>query len=582
MQALSIPWSRRQFIRVSAVCTALIAAVARLPKALAAAAIRSESSFRGRTPRTLFARTYDLAVDRRVVRIGDRFGSGVLVNGTLPAPTLRFREGEDVTIHVTNRMAEDTSIHWHGLLVPANMDGVPALSFPGIRAGETFTYQFRPKQSGTYWYHSHSGGQEQEGMYGAIVIDPATKDPQPYDREHVILLSDWSSEEPGQILGNLKKDPSWYNYQRRTVPQFFREWFQGRTAAERRAVVQDRLMWGKMRMDPTDISDVTGSAYRFLINGKPPEANWTALFRAGERVRLRFINGAAMTFFDVRIPGLTMTVIQADGQDIATVAVDEIRLGVAETYDVIVEPKAGVAYTIFAQAMDRSGYARATIAEREGASAPIPTMDARTLRSMNMEAMGMSGMDMAGMDMPGMAMPKPPAAGDPKSALDQPGRRKLAYTDLRALTPNLDIRAPEATIGLHLTGDMWRYFWTIDGLKLSDAPPIRMRKGQRVRLQMTNDTMMDHPMHLHGVFVELQNGQPAEFAPRKHTIIVPPFETVTADLTAIEPGTWAFHCHLLYHMMTGMFIKVIIDPEEALTDATDGPSSLSTSIGQGR
>lgn len=568
------PWSRRQFLRVSATLAAVTAAIARFPNVLSAATGRSARVLRRGVPRSLFGQTYDLVIERRGVRIGRRHGSGVLVNGTLPAPTLRFREGEDVTINVTNRMREDTSIHWHGLLVPANMDGVPAFSFPGIKPGETFTYAFRPKQSGTYWYHSHSGGQEQEGLYGAIIIDPSTPDARPYDREHVILLSDWSSEAPMQILANLKKDSSWYNYGRRTVPQFFRALLGAPTGAARRAVVQDRLIWGKMRMDATDISDVTGATYTFLINGKPPEENWTALFRAGERVRLRFINGSAMTFFDVRIPGMRMTVIQADGQDVVPIIVDEMRLGVAETYDVIVEPSAGTAYTVFAQSMDRSGYARATIAEQAGASAPVPPMDPRPLRSMNMAGMDAADSDMsgmAGMDMPGMAMPNAATDGSATAAASRPDRRTLAYTDLRALSPNPDTRSPEATIALHLTGDMRRYFWTIDGLKLTDAPPIRMQKGQRVRLRMTNDTMMDHPMHLHGVFVELQNGQPVDVAPRKHTVIVPPFESVTVDLTALEPGTWAFHCHLLYHMMTGMFVPVVIEPDP-MTTAIGGAS----------
>lgn len=634
--------SRRGFLKTSAL-------------AGMAAALPMRSLFRAGTVKPLGAldaparaaltadRTFDLVIDHHTVRVGTRTAPDVLVNGSLPAPLLRFREGDDVVINVTNRLGEDTSIHWHGFLVPFGMDGVPGFSFAGIKPGETFTYRFHVHQSGTYWYHSHSGGQEQEGLYGPIIIDPANGSDARADREYIVMLSDWSSEPAERILANLKKDSSWYNYQRRTVPQFFEALFHAQSARERDAIIQDRLMWAKMRMDATDISDVTGATYTYLVNGKGPEDNWTALFRAGERVRLRFINGASMTFFDVRIPGLPLTIVQADGQDVKPVTMDEFRMGVAETYDVIVEPRAGEAYTIFAQAMDRSGYARGTIAEREGVSAPIPPMDPRQLRSMNMAGMDMSGTAPATSDttqgampgmsmpatttprtsMPGMQMPSKPANGMSHGAMamgdstradsaraaqrvsaipgmagmrdmgkqrDMPGmahgdsavaatpqhevqaaqeaagptsgRRKLTYTDLEALTPNVDVRPPQYEIVLHLTGDMTRYFWTINGKKLSESAshPIRMRQWDRVQIKMINETMMDHPMHLHGVFMEVQNGHPAASAPRKHTVIVPPFETATVHITAIEPGAWAFHCHLLYHMMTGMFVKVVIDP----------------------
>ena len=569
------------------------------------------------------ATVHNLSIDRRGVRVGKHSGNAVLVNNSLPAPLLRFREGEDVVIHVTNRMREDTSIHWHGFLVPFGMDGVPGFSFPGIKPGETFTYRFQIHQSGTYWYHSHSGGQEQEGLYGPIIIDPAEPPPYAFDRDYVVMLSDWSAEPAEQIMAHLKKNSSWYNYQRRTVPQFFKALFHAKSAAARDAIVDDRLMWAKMRMDATDISDVTGATYTYLVNGKAPEDNWTALFRAGERVRLRFINGSSMTFFDVRIPGLQMTVVQSDGQDIKPVTVDEMRLGVAETYDVIVEPRAGQAYSIFAQALDRSGYARGTIAERAGQVAPIPPMDPRPLRTMDMAGMDMSGTNMSDMpatksqpaahaapsamnhgmmamgdsthvdsaravhrvaempgmtgmpdkgtmaDMPGMAHGDSAIATTPEHAVQAAqdaagnpgaGRRKLTYTDLEALTPNHDVRPPQHEIVLHLTGDMARYFWTINGEKLSESEPIRIRQWDRVQIKMINETMMDHPMHLHGVFMEVQNGRPVANAPRKHTVIVPPFETATVQITALEPGAWAFHCHLLYHMMTGMFVKVLIDP----------------------
>lgn len=635
------PLSRRRFVELSAMAGVFVAG-ARFPvRRLARPPVAAVAPSGGGAGAP---RVYDLSIDSLGMHIDGRSGAGVAINGTVPGPLLRFREGEDVVIRVANRLAhEDTSIHWHGFLVPANMDGVPGFSFPGIRPGETFTYRFHVHQSGTYWYHSHSGGQEQQGVYGPIIIDPVERPAYGYDREYVVMLSDWSPESPEAIISHLKKDSSWYNRQRRTVPQFFRELFRARSAKERDAIIADRLMWARMRMDATDISDVTGTTYTYLMNGRGPRANWTALFRPGERVRLRFINGSAMTFFDVGIPGLRMTVVQADGQDVQPVVVDDFRIGVAETYDVIVEPDAGRAYTIFAQALDRSGYARGTLAERPGMTAPIPPMDPRPLRTMNMAGMDMDGMNMKGMDMEtkeapgqkgmpaGHAMPAQPgrmahgvmAMGDSTRAdsararerveampgmagmpdMDkrshQPGmahgdsaiaatpthamqaaaeaagnpgagRRKLTYTDLRAVTPNPDIRPPERELAIHLTGDMWRYFWTIDGKKLSESKPVYMRLGERVRLRMINETMMDHPMHLHGVFMELQNGQPAAYAPRKHTVIVPPFETATLDITAIEPGMWAFHCHLLYHMMMGMFMRVIIEPART----AEGPVRL--------
>ncbi|MGI8509245.1 MAG: copper resistance system multicopper oxidase [Gemmatimonadaceae bacterium] len=646
--------SRREFLKASA----LAGLAAAIPgRALFAAGVvepLGRLDERARRALGTAATVHNLSIDRHGVRVGKRSGSAVLVNGSLPAPLLRFREGEDVVIHVTNHMSVDTSVHWHGFLVPFGMDGVPGFSYPGIKPGETFTYRFRIHQSGTYWYHSHSGGQEQEGVYGPIIIDPAERSPYAFDRDYVVLLSDWTPEPAEQIMAHLKKNSSWYNYQRRTVPQFFKALFHARSLAARDAIVQDRLMWAKMRMDATDISDVTGATYTYLVNGKAPEDNWTALFRAGERVRLRFINGSSMTFFDVRVPGLPMTVVQSDGQDIRPVTVDEMRLGVAETYDVIVEPRAGQAYTLFAQALDRSGYARGTIAETAGQVAPIPPMDPRPLRTMNMTGMNMGGMnmpvpgktmpgatpagqprdtmqgmqgmkgmpgmiamsdstradsataahrvaDMPGMtgtrmpdkgtmaDMPGMAHGDSAVAATPEHAVQAAheaagnpgaGRRKLTYTDLEALTPNHDVRPPQYEIVLHLTGDMARYFWTINGKKLSESEPIRMRQWDRVQIKMINETMMDHPMHLHGVFMEVQNGRPVANAPRKHTVIVPPFETATVQITALEPGAWAFHCHLLYHMMAGMFVKVLIDPApkplallSALPSALPSPAS---------
>tara|TARA_R110002074_G_scaffold92056_4_gene200995 strand:+ start:1055 stop:2749 length:1695 start_codon:yes stop_codon:yes gene_type:complete len=531
---------------------------------------------------------YNLTIDRQDVDVGGRHGMSLTINGQLPGPTLHFKEGEDVTINVTNKLDEDTSLHWHGLLLPGEMDGVPMFNnFPGIKPGETFTYNFKIRQSGTYWYHSHSGGQEQEGLYGSIVITPADREPAPTDRDYVVVLSDFTTESADEILSNLKSDSGYYNYARRTVGDFFRD------AADKGlgTTLRDRFMWGDMRMDPTDLADVTG--YTFLVNGKSAEANWTALYNKGERVRLRFINASAMTYFDLAIPGLKMIVVAADGQNVQPVVVDEIRIAIAETYDVIVVPKDDKPYTIFAQSIDRTGYARGTLAPREGMTAPVPPMRARSLLTMadmgmsDMEGMDHSSMDMSGMDMKGMDHSTMDMSGMDHSKMDmgnmhamhgakpaadteaekQPmgwasgapsGTKVLSYADLKSLKIQKDTRPEEREIIVRLGGTMERYIWTLNGKKYADAEPINLKFGERVKLTFINDTMMAHPMHLHGMFVQLVNGQPAERLPNKHMVSVPPGQSYSAMLTADEAGEWAFHCHLLFHMESGMMNKVVV------------------------
>ena len=526
---------RRRFLRLSASLGAL-SSIGVAPAELWAAVGHAG-------PQGIEPAEYDLTIDRLGVSFSGDSAEARSIDGMIPGPLLRFTEGQEVILRVTNNLDEVTSLHWHGLLVPSDMDGVPGFSFDGIAPGETFTYRFTLRQSGTYWYHSHSGGQEQQGMYAPIVIDPAGDDPVAFDREHVIVLSDWTDEDPMSVLRNLKGDGSYYNYGRRTLPDFFKGLFD-----DPGATFRDREMWGRMRMDPTDIADVTGATYTYLLNGRTSDQNWTGLFRPGERVRLRIINAAAMTYFDVKIPGLAMTVVQADGQDVEPVMVEELQIAVAETYDVVVEPQAGRAYTIFAQTLDRSGYVRGTLAEREGAEAPIPPVAPRPLRTMNMDGMNMPSADMSAMDMPAMDMPTDTTAAAPHP--------KLAYSHLRARVPNTDDREPEKEVVFRLTGDMERYFWTLNDKKLSASDPIQLSLGERIRVRFVNETMMEHPMHLHGVFMELQNGQDGAHAPRKHTISVPPFETVEAHLTFQDAGPWALHCHLLFHMLTGMFARV--------------------------
>ena len=519
------------------------------------------------------AAVYDLVIDEATVHVGGRARTAVAINGSVPGPLLRWREGEDVTVRVTNRLAEETSVHWHGLLVPPEMDGVPGLGFDAIQPGDTFVYRFTTRQSGTYWYHSHSGMQEQAGHYAPLIIDPARPEPVASDREYVLFLSDWTDEHPNRVLARLKKQGDYYNVQTRTVFDFFRDLRAAAGADARRAVVKDRLAWGRMRMDPTDVADVTGSTYRFLVNGKTPDENWTGLIRPGERVRLRVINGAAMTYFDVKIPGLKLTIVQADGQNVEPVEFDQFRIAVAETYDVIVEPTDAGPYTIFAAAMDRSGYARATLAPRAGMTAPIPPLAGRPILTMaamgGMDEMGDMGTmgDMDGMADHAMHGPMTEGAGDAAPWADlmrypegdpYARGRTLRYEDLRALEPGTDGPDPGREIVIRLRGNMQRYFWSMDVEGVPRGGPIALRYGERVRLTFVNETMMSHPMHLHGTWMMLENGRERRLFPRKHTVNILPGRTYAVEVVADAPGEWAFHCHLLYHLGTGMMGTMVI------------------------
>lgn len=564
---------------------------------------------------TLSGRSFDLDVGYLPVDFTGRGRVATAVNGMLPAPILRWREGDRVSLRVTNRLAVDTSIHWHGIILPTDMDGVPGLSFHGIRPGETFEYSFQVRQSGTYWYHSHSNFQEQTGLYGPIVIDPLRPEPYGYDRDYVVMLSDWSDEEPGEIFARLKKHSDFYNQNPRTAVDLWDE-IRAKGVA---AAWRDRAMWNEMRMSDRDLSDVTGYTYTFLMNGRTPADGWTGMFRPGEKLRLRFINGSAMTFFDVRIPGLKMTVIAADGQNVESVTVDEFRIGVAETYDVLVEPDGDCAYTIFAQAIDRSGYARGLITPDPALRADVPALDplpvlthadmgmahggehvGHDAHSMGhtMHGMGHEGMeaDTGGMDH-GMhddagAMPSAPEMGsgqaghgsssdvrhprsergpqtdmradapryrleDPGPGLRDNGRRVLTYADLRNLRDTPDKREPGREIELHLTGNMSRYMWSFDGIAFADAEPLRFAYGERLRITLVNDTMMSHPIHLHGMWSDLETGD-GDYLPRKHTVVVQPGAKLSYLVSADAKGRWAYHCHLLYHMM-GMFREVHVD-----------------------
>ncbi len=560
----------------------------------------------GPTLPTLTGSNIDLRIGRSKLNVDRQTANVVSINGTVPGPLLRLREGQNVRLAVTNDLDEYTSIHWHGLLVPFQMDGVPGVTFPGIKPGETFVYEFPIEQSGTYWYHSHSGLQEAIGHYAPIIIDPAGADPIAYDREHVIVLSDFSFMHPHTIFKRLKQQAGNFNFQKQT----FLDLLVGKGQT-----LKERLEWNEMLMDPTDISDVTGAVLTFLVNGHGPEDNWTGLFKPGERVRLRFINSAAQMVFNVRIPGLKMTVVAADGQNVRPVEIDEFQIGNAETYDVIVRPTEDKAFTLVAEAVDRSGMGRATLAPRPGMTGPVPPLRERPLATMKDMGMDMSGMDMSGSapamdhaggghDManmpgmvaaPGMAPPKPRGSdvmddmgmsmrdpsmapgvkmgpgvqtinpmpmdrtGEPGQGLESVGHRVLVYKDLIALTENPDRRVPTRALDIHLTGNMERFMWGFDGQKFSETTrPYSFEKGERVRVTLINDTMMAHPIHLHGHFFELTHA-PDGYGPRKHTVIVLPGGTVSWDFTAV-PGDWAFHCHMLYHMHGGMFQVFSVRP----------------------
>ncbi|MFO7527510.1 MAG: copper resistance system multicopper oxidase [Marinobacter sp.] len=554
---------------------------------------------------------YDITVDRVMIDTGDFVKEGIGYNGASPGPVLRFKEGETVTINVTNNLDEPTSIHWHGLILPFEQDGVPGISFDGIPAGETFTYEFPIVQSGTYWFHSHSGFQEPNGAYGAIVIEPEGREPFRYDREYVVQLTDKHPHDANRVMRNLKMMPDYYNRQQQTVGDFFADISKHGFMT----TLQDRLAWGDMRMMKADVEDVQG--FTGLINGKGPGQNWTGLFEPGERIRLRFINSSAMAYFDIRIPGLEMTVVQADGNNVQPVSVDEFRIGVAETYDVIVRPKTAEAFTIFAESMGRSGYARATLAPEEGMEGPIPQLRDAPLLTMadmgGMHGMGdgekvtgdgaaemdhgnmsqgsvgqgsmdehsgmagnagtsMAGMDHSGMDHGAMIMAEG-GASDPFYAegsglvpVAASGGKFLSYADLRAQKPMYEDREPTREVELRLTGNMERYTWSIDGVKYEDAEPLKLQYGERVRFKFVNETMMTHPMHLHGMWSILDVGA-GEWNPVKHTVSVQPGTTVYMETEVDAPGQWAFHCHLSYHAASGMFRKVVVEggPDQGST-----------------
>ncbi len=554
---------------------------------------------------TLRGNVFNLNIGEQSVNFTGTQRRATTVNNSLPAPLLRFKEGDDIVLHVTNHLNEPTSIHWHGLILPSEMDGVPNIStdFNGIKPGETFTYRFKAAQSGTYWYHSHSGFQEQTGLYGPIVIDPIAKDPVAYDKDYVIMLSDWTDENPMDVYAKLKKLSHYYNFNERTHEDLMSD-------IDKKGLENtwnDRKMWNQMRMSQRDLSDVTGYTYTYLTNGITPDKGWVGLFNKGEKVRLRFINGSAMTFFDVRIPGLKMTVVSADGQNIDPVSVDEFRLGVAETYDVIVEPKDDRAYTIFAQDIARSGYARGTLTPNESLIGEVPELDSvpnltHSDMGMDMSSMDHSNMDMSkpmpgmdhsnmdmskpmpGMDHSNMNMGKPSMQGmnmnsmlthvdtefgphvdaraesaqyrldDPGVGLRNNGRRVLTYADLYNLNMTHGYPDPDREIELHLTGNMSRYMWSINGIKFSDAEPLQFKFGEVVRITFVNDTMMNHPMHLHGMWSDLETGDNM-YIPRKHTVIVQPGAKISYRVKVDAKGSWAYHCHLLYHML-GMFRRV--------------------------
>ena len=585
------PLSRRRFVQGLASAGAIAALGAPRPSW----AIRSQGS-----PEALAGTEFDLRVGETLVSYTGAIRPAVTVNGSLPAPLLRWKEGTTVTLRVRNELPRgsihgpDTSIHWHGILLPANMDGVPGMSFDGIRPGESYLYRFHVRQAGTYWYHSHSGFQEQGGMYGPLVIDPIEPAPFAYDRDYVVFLSDWTDMDPAKLFARLKKMSAHDNLRQRTVGDFLRDMEHNGLAA----TVEDRKAWGRMRMTPTDLSDVNALTYTYLINGTTALGNWTALFKPGEKIRLRLINGSAMTYFDLRIPGLKMTIVAADGQYVHPLTVDEVRIAAAETYDVIVEPSGQDAYTLFAQDSARTGWVSATLAVREGLRAPVPPLDPRPLLSMADMGHGHMGapgemacgaamtkggemtcgasMGHAGMDHGGGAMQAHPASetnnplvdmqtmtpeprlSDPGIGLRGNGRKVATYADLRSAFADPDGREPGRTVELHLTGHMEKFAWSFDGIKFAQAEPLRMTYGERLRIVLVNDTMMSHPIHLHGLWSDLEDESGA-FHLRKHTVDMPPGSKRSYRVRADALGRWAYHCHLFFHMESGMFREVRVE-----------------------
>ena len=529
------------------------------------------------SPAELSGTEFDLEIAELPVNFTGKRRIATAVNGSVPAPVLRLREGDTVTLRVRNGLKEMSSIHWHGIIVPAEMDGVPGISFAGIAPGETFTYRFEVRQSGTYWYHAHTLA-EQTGLYGAIIVEPkqapAARAP---DRDYCIVLSDWSDEPPLQIFLNLKKQSSYYNFAQPTAGDFLKDV----GAMGLGKALERRRMWNSSRMNPTDYSDVSAATYTYLMNGAPPAGNWTGIAAPGERVRLRFVGAGTATFFDVRIPGVELTVVSTDGQPVEPVTVEEFRIGPGETYDVEFTMPEGGARTIFAQAIDRSGYARGTIAPAPGMAAAVPPLDARTwLEPVDMMgAMATMGA-MGGDAHAGHGMTEMPARAQharteygantdmrvdyPRTNLDDPGAglrgrgwRVLTLADLRTPGGDPDPREPERDIELHLTGNMERFIWSLDGIKLNDSRPLHFKPNERLRVTFVNDTMMAHPMHLHGMWSDVE-GPDGAFQVRKHTVVVQPAQRVSFRVTADAMGRWAFHCHLLYHMAAGMFREVVV------------------------
>ncbi|MGM0555570.1 MAG: copper resistance system multicopper oxidase [Myxococcota bacterium] len=599
--------TRRQFLGAS---TATLAGLA-LPQSVASADEKPDQAGAFGELVATDPGGIDLYLERKDLLIGGRRGRAIAINGSIPGPVIRMQEGEEALIRVHNRMKESTSIHWHGILLPFDMDGVPGISFPGIAPGETFTYRYKLRQNGSYWYHSHTGLQEQLGHYGQLIVDPADEDPVDYDVEHSIVLSDWTYENPDRVFRKLKMMEGYFNFQRPTLSNIDDQMeATGKSFGE---VIGKRARWDWMRMDPTDIADITGATYKYLINGRTAAENPTFEAKPGQKVRLRFTNASTMTFYDIRIPGLPMTVVEADGQKVEPVETDELRIGVAETYDVVIEMPDDRPYTLFAETMDRSGYARGTIAPEKGMSAKIPEQRRRPMLTMadmgmmmaadmdgemkkgapagshdadktaadtnpqkrrelpteNLPASVKHGPDTHGPGSITMAKNAYRQLDDPGTGLGDDGRRVLTYGQLRALEPPEDRRPPTREIDLHLTGNMHKYIWGFNGVKWSNSNMIRFKYGERLRINFINDTMMSHPIHLHGMWMDLYAGHEYAKNPRKHTVRVQPSELLSVDINADAPGQWAFHCHLLYHMEAGMFrtVAVVRDLEGGPIDA---------------
>lgn len=508
---------------------------------------------------------YSFDVNYKTVNFTGQPVQAIAVGGTIPAPTIEATVGDTLRVTFNNKLDVETSVHWHGVLLPNDQDGVPYLTTPPIKAGQSFTYEYPVIHHGTYWYHSHTGLQEQRGVYGSLVFHPLGGEVVAADQEVVVVLSDWTDENPNQVMHNLKKSDDYYALKKDSVQSWQKVLQHGPEA------IRNRLDGAWMRMGPMDLSDVGYDA--FLANGA---RTYTPRgINAGSTVRLRVINAGASSYFNLHYAGGEMTVVAADGVDVVPFTVDRLRIAIAETFDVIVTAPTEGAYEFRATAEDGTGYSSVIL----GSGQVIPAADIPKPNPFLMDH-SMHGdtehADHSSMDHGGMnngQMNHAAMGHDMASMQGSTGapKRMREYELLRALSPtNFSADNPQRIVSLELTGDMERYAWSFNDKVLSEDSKILIRKGETVQFVLENKTMMHHPIHLHGHFFRVLNGK-GEYSPLKHTVSVPPLQTVTIEFLANEEKDWFFHCHNLYHMKTGMTRVVSYEQTSTATRTSMAP-----------